>query len=187
MVRGEPVGAVLDANVLYSAFVRDVLLRLAAAGLFRPYWTERIHDEWIRSLLVHRPDLSPAKLARTRAGMDAFFPDALVVGYEALEVQFSGVSPEDRHVAAAALKAGAGQIVTQNLRDFPASALRPHGIVACDADEFIRMPATTAAAAAHAALDEHRLALHRPALTPDEYRAPFVRNGLSRSAAFLWP
>ena len=119
--------------------------------------------------------------------MDAFFPGALVTAYEPLEARFSGVAPEDRHVAAAALKAEAGQIVTHNLRDFPPSALSPHYLVASSPDEFVRMLVTADAATARSALEEHRRALQRPALTLDEYKAAFVRNGLSRSAALLWP
>lgn len=187
MVGGTPVRAVLDANVLYSAFLRDVLLRLAGAGLFLPYWSERIHEEWIRNLLAHRPDLSPEKLARTRAGMDTFFPGALVAGHEPLEARFSGVAAEDRHVSAAALKAQAGWIVTQNVRDFPPSALLPHGLAATTPDEFILMLLAMDRAAVHAALEEHRRGLSRPSLDPDEYRAAFLRNGLSRAAPLLWP
>jgi predicted nucleic acid-binding protein len=187
MAGGEAIRAVLDANVLYSAFLRDVLLRLAAADLFRPYWSDRIHDEWIRNLLAHRTDLSPEKLARTRAGMDAFFSGALVSGHEALEARFGGVAPEDRHVAAAALQAGAAQIVTQNVRDFPPSALSPHGLAVSDPDEFVLMLLAADFDAVSAALEEHRLGLSRPSLTPDEYRAAFLRNGLVRSAALLWP
>ncbi|MBX9683027.1 MAG: hypothetical protein K2X41_04485 [Hyphomicrobium sp.] len=44
------VAAFLDANVLYPATLRSVLMELALAGAFRPLWTERVHDEWTRSL-----------------------------------------------------------------------------------------------------------------------------------------
>lgn len=136
---GERAGAVLDANVLYAALIRDVLLRLAAADLFRPYWSERIHDEWTRNLLAHRRDLSPARIARTRATMDAHFPSALVAGHDAGEEAFGEVAREDQHVAATAQAAGAGYIVTQKVRDFPADALRPHVISAVTADDFVRL------------------------------------------------
>lgn len=139
MAGGETVRAILDANVLYSAFLRDVLLRLAAADLYRPCWSARIHDEWMRNLLAHRPDLSPARVARTRDRMDAAFPDARVTGHEGLDARFPDVAPGDRHVAAAALGAGANYIVTRNLRDFPPAALGSHGIAAVDPDAFIQM------------------------------------------------
>ena len=46
--------AVFDACVLYPAPIRDLLLRLAATGLFRARWSERIHDEWIQAVLRNR-------------------------------------------------------------------------------------------------------------------------------------
>lgn len=92
MPEGRLIRAVLDANVIYPAFLRDVLLRLAASDLYLPHWTARIHDEWIRNVVQDRPDLSPARFQRTRANMDAHFPGALVVGFEAREEQVSGVA-----------------------------------------------------------------------------------------------
>jgi hypothetical protein len=184
---GEPTGAVLDANVLYSAFLRDVLLRLAAAGLFLPYWTERIHDEWIRNLLAKRPDISSAVLAGTRAGMDRFFPGALVLGFEPFEARLAGVHPGDRHVAAAALKARAQRIITHNLKHFPADALQPHGLVSESPDDFVTRLVKADPATAGAAIVAHRTGLKRPAYTEAEYAAAFRRAGLEKSASLLWP
>lgn len=58
--------AVYDANVLFPAPLRDLLMHLALAGLYRARWTDRIHDEWIRNLLAKRPELSRERLERTR-------------------------------------------------------------------------------------------------------------------------
>jgi hypothetical protein len=49
--------AVLDANVLYPAPIRNYLLHLAERNLYAPKWTDKIHDEWIRSLCLHRKDI----------------------------------------------------------------------------------------------------------------------------------
>ena len=46
--------ALLDANVLYSAGLRDFLLCLADQYLFMPLW----NAEWISSVLADRPDLN---------------------------------------------------------------------------------------------------------------------------------
>jgi predicted nucleic acid-binding protein len=186
MDREETIRAVLDANVLYSAFLRDVLLRLAAENLFSPYWSNHIHEEWTRNLLRHRADLSPAALARTRASMDAHFPGALVTGQEVLEGSFDGVAPEDRHVAATALLAGAKYIITHNLRDFPARALLPHGIQATNPDAFVARLVASDSVSVHSVLELHRRSLARPALMREQYRNTFVRNGLTRSASLLW-
>lgn len=59
--------ALLDANVLYSAGLRDFLLRLADQYLYAPLWSADIHAEWIRSVLADRPDLTADVLERTRA------------------------------------------------------------------------------------------------------------------------
>jgi hypothetical protein len=93
---------VYDANVLYPAFLRDVLLRISVAELVDVRWTERIHDEWMRSLLENRPDLTSAQVMRTRENMDRAFPRALVTGYETLIDHVVLPDAEDRHVVAAA-------------------------------------------------------------------------------------
>ena len=49
--------AVLDANVLYPALLRDVLLILADADLYSAKWSAHIRDEWTRSLLRDRPGM----------------------------------------------------------------------------------------------------------------------------------
>ena len=73
---------VYDACVLYPAPLRDLLIRIAHRGVVRARWSERILDEWVRNLLANRPDLSAAKLARTRDLMAKAVPDCLVTGYE---------------------------------------------------------------------------------------------------------
>ncbi len=61
------------------------------------------------------------------------FPEALVEDYELL-VPAMPNHEKDRHVAAAALKAGAQVIVTHNLRDFGSL---PDGIEAQAPDDFL--------------------------------------------------
>lgn len=114
--------AVYDACVLYPAPLRDLLLHLALTDLYRARWSERIHDEWMRSVLASRPDLSAEKLARTRSLMDSAVPDCLVTGFEGLIEHVSLPDPDDRHVLAAAIRCQAGVIVTYNTRDFRRSA-----------------------------------------------------------------
>ena len=74
--------AFYDANVLYPAELRNLLMHLAMTGLFRAKWSNGVHEEWITALRRNRPDLSREKLERTRMLMDKHAPDALVTGYE---------------------------------------------------------------------------------------------------------
>ena len=76
--------ALLDANVLYPASIRDILVQLANDDLFQAKWTADIHREWIEALLRNEPDLQRHKLEGTRELMDSKTRDALVTGYESL-------------------------------------------------------------------------------------------------------
>jgi hypothetical protein len=46
-----PSTAIIDACVLYSAPLRDLIVRLAQASLIQARWTDEIHDEWMRNVL----------------------------------------------------------------------------------------------------------------------------------------
>jgi predicted nucleic acid-binding protein len=131
------ISAVYDACVLYPAALRDFLLRLAYAGLVSPFWSEEIHDEWTRSLLRNRSDLSQEKLERTRRKMDTQFPNGLVQGYETIISTLTLPDQNDRHVLAVAIHAKVECIVTFNLNDFPKAVLQPYGIEAVSPDEFV--------------------------------------------------
>ncbi len=56
-----PPTAIIDAGVLYSAPLRDLIVRLAQASLIHARWTDEIHDEWMRNVLK-----SNSKLSRER-------------------------------------------------------------------------------------------------------------------------
>lgn len=111
-----PFRVVLDANVLYPFTVRDTLLRAAAEGLFQPYWSEQILDEVERNL-VGKGTISLEQAKRLRRAMTGVFPESMVTGHEHLVAAMQN-HHGDRHVAAAALRAGAQVIVTCNLKDF---------------------------------------------------------------------
>jgi predicted nucleic acid-binding protein len=129
--------AILDACVLHSAPVRDLLLRLAVAGVFRARWTERILDECFESIRRVRPDLAPERLVRTRDLLNRAVPDCRVTGFERLVKGLSLPDPDDRHVLAAAIRARADVIVTFNLSDFPVGELSRFGVEARHPDEFV--------------------------------------------------
>lgn len=129
--------ALYDACVLYPMTIRDLLMQLTTTSLFRARWTREIQDEWVRNLLRNRPELDQEKLARTQALMNAAVRDCLVEDYQPLIESISLPDPDDRHVVAAAIKAGADVIVTYNVKDFPAASLALHGIEAQHPDEFL--------------------------------------------------
>jgi hypothetical protein len=70
--------------------------------------------------------------------MNSAFEDALIDD-DAIEPLIAAMQndPKDRHVLAAAVARGAGGIVTDNVKDFPAEACDPWGITITTADEFL--------------------------------------------------
>lgn len=128
--------AFLDSSVLFPVFISNLLLFLSKAELFEARWSPDVHREWIESRLRRFPDADRAALERKKARMDAEFPDALIDGYQSLINEFDLPDPNDRHVAAAADRAGANVIVTENIDDFPSEKLS-RGMFAQTADDFI--------------------------------------------------
>lgn len=178
--------ALLDANVLYPAGLRDFLLRLADQYLYQPLWSVAIHEEWIANLLADRPDLTVDRLERTRTIMDGHFPEAVVSGYEALIPELDLPDVRDRHVLAAAMHGRASLIVTFNLRDFPADRLAPHGVEAQHPDDFIGGLLESQPEAVLAAVRGHRAALRNPPRSSMEHLVALERLGLAQTASVLW-
>jgi hypothetical protein len=68
--------------------------------------------------------------------LEAAFPEALVEGFDSI-IPVMQNQEKDRHVLAAAVKAGAQTIVTFNLKHFPEGVLERLGIEAQPPDEFL--------------------------------------------------
>lgn len=160
-------------------------MHLAVTDLFRAKWTEAIHDEWIRNLLARRPDLKPEQLQRTRMLMNAHVRDCLVTDYESEIENLSLPDPNDRHVLAAAIRAGADLILTANLKHFPEEALSPHGIKALHPDEFLASQLDVAPNLFYLAVRRHRASLKHPPKTAEEYLLTIEAQGLPQTAAKL--
>jgi len=178
--------ALYDACVLYPAPLRDLLMHLAMTDLFRARWTDQIHDEWIRSVLANRPDLKRDQLERTRRLMNSHVLDCLVTGYENLIDGLALPDPNDRHVLAAAIHAGADVIVTFNLDDFPKRILDPLGIEPQHPDIFVARLLDLDGPAVCAAARRQRQSLRNPPKTIDEFFEILAQQRLPQFAAKLW-
>lgn len=104
----------LDANVLVPNRPRDVLLALADAGLFAPYWSSDVLTEMVRHLPESMDDASREAVVRH---MNAAFPEALT----SVPVNFRGVLSEsinekDQHIIDAAFLSKAELVVTADRR-----------------------------------------------------------------------
>jgi predicted nucleic acid-binding protein len=170
--------ALLDANVLYPAPLRDLFLQLALTGLFKARWSADIHREWIEALVRNQPERDRAALERTRDLMDTAARDSLVTGYEALIGTLSLPDPDDQHVLAAAIIGRCDVIVTQNLKHFPPTALEPFDIEVRHPDEFLCDQLSLAPGVVCGAVHKVRARLLKPPYSVEEYLATLRRQGL---------
>jgi hypothetical protein len=177
--------ALYDACVLYPAPLRDLLMQFALTDRFRAKWTDAIHAEWISAVLRERPDLTRPQLERTRDLMNRHVRDCIIEGYEVLIPSVALPDPNDRHVLAAAIHGQVDIIITFNLKHFPASVLKPHGIKAQHPDEFLKglwesFPTDVCDSARKA-----RGRLKNPPKSIDEYLAILAQQKLPETVAFL--
>lgn len=175
-----PQVAIYDACVLYPFHLRNLLIQCAVDRLVEARWTDEIHDEWIRNLIANTPELSEERLTKTRNLMNAVVPGAIVSGYENLIPGIALPDPDDRHVVAAAVRAGASQIVTWNVRDFPSKELSKHGLARKTPDQFLidlysQWPEAVLAVTANA-----RRNLRKTGLSAAEFIVSLKRQKLTR-------
>lgn len=177
--------AVYDANILFSATLRDLLMNLAIVQAVHARWSDEIHEEWIQSVLRHRSHARRDALERTRRAMDEAVDDGLVADYGDLIPTLQLPDSNDRHVLAVAIRAKAKYIVTFNLSDFPASTLDRYGVIALEPDAFIERLIETKRELVLDAAQRHRTGLKRPPKSVDEYLASLEKQKLPKTVAFL--
>lgn len=176
---------VYDANVLYPNALRDILIRVAQQGVFRARWTEQILDEAFRNIKKNRPDIDPTKLDRTRALMCSAVEDCLVSDYEDLIGGLTLPDLDDRHVLAAAIKAGAQVIVTDNRKHFPQGEVGKYDIAIQGADDFLCDVIDLDGARVHQAVTLAAGTLKNPPRTVDDVLDSLARSGAPTAAALL--
>ena len=177
----------LDANVLYSALIRDVLLQLAVSGQFAARWTIDIQREWVESVLRRNPGLERARLERTSSEMESAIEGCLVTDYEPLIPELTLPDPDDRHVLAAAIVGRCDFISTFNLGDFPKDVLAGHGVAAIHPDDLLCELLEGSSGLVCEALRKVRARLKSPPLTPEEFIDGFEKRGLRKTASKLKP
>ena len=122
--------AVLDANVLYPQWLRDVMLSLAAMGYYEPRWSNQIIEEMRRNVLANHPGIDPQRFDDTTiSALHVAFPDAWADPPDVLIATMDNTT-DDRHVLATAIAAEAHLVVTSNVNDFASPRYVTSGQVA---------------------------------------------------------
>lgn len=125
-----------DANVLFPASLRDILIYLALADVIELHWSSAVLDEMAEALV--RTNRATTAGARSLvAAMMSALPEAEAVP-RALPTSVNLPDPDDAHVLGAALAAECAVLLTFNLADFPPSQLAHCGpIQAIDPDCYL--------------------------------------------------
>ncbi len=173
---------VLDACVLVPVSLADTLLRIAECDVYRPVWSDRILAEVRRAILTVHPDLDAGRVDARLHAMNAAFEDACVRGWQPLMDGLTLPDPDDRHVVAAALRARAEAIVTQNVADFPLDVLGPLGLHVLTPDDFLLDTLDLAPTVVRRVLTEQASDARRPPLALADVLSSLERAGVPRFA-----
>ena len=112
---------------------------------------------------------------------------SMVEGHETLIDGLELPDPDDRHVLAAAIHAGADAIVTFNLRDFPADVVDRYNLEVLHPDDFIQFQYDFNNAAVIIAAQRCRGRLKKPPKTAVEYLDTLAQQRLPKTVALLSP
>ncbi|HRQ90662.1 MAG TPA: PIN domain-containing protein [Bacteroidia bacterium] len=169
--------AVLDACVLANHGVCDLLLRLAERPrLYTPVWSPDILEETVRTQIT-KLKWPPELADHWRSEVMRYFPESLVDDASCLEPVLTN-DVKDRHVLAAAIRAGALTIVTFNLCDFSSPSLEPWSIRAVHPADYLITLHTIAPDVVVAKLMEmvRDRQTKDPGLTPQVYLSKLARS-----------
>ena len=176
----------LDANVLYSACSRDLLIEASLRGLCHCRWTDQVLSEVRVALHRKRPDLRPQQLDWLFTLLALACPEAQArLRPEVSLRSLSLIDAADGHVIQGAYAARADAIITFNLRHFPRRDLGPLGLKAMTPDQWLLAKAQADPVGVRELVERCRLRLARPPLSKPDHIKALRRSGLTRLAAFL--
>lgn len=191
------IPVVADADTLFSATTRGLLIHLDYQGLIRLHWSPLILAEMSRALVDtgRKPDAESAH--RHEQLMRAALPQAEILTRQ-VQAQFASVasamrSAKDTHVAACAAAILVGDfypgtqvvnLVTKNIRDFGVRKLEALGIKVQRPDAFLLAQLQQDPASIASAFASLRATL-RSAPEPDRLLERLAADGQSLTAAAL--
>lgn len=139
MSRAGPPRAVLDADIIYSRVLHDLMGRVAGRlELLELVWSRELLAE-AKQALVQRKGLAEDAAQRWIEHIPRNFPDGRIELDEASStIDFGSLTtdPEDIHVCALAVASGANYLFTHD-RGYLQDGLLHHGVEVLTPDEFL--------------------------------------------------
>lgn len=182
--------ALIDACSLVSVLRRNTLLSLAEAEFYRVRWSDKILLETQRAIskILDKKGYQDhsERAEKSVCDMQSAFTEAMVDNYEHLYGSLPDLpDPNDAHVIAAAIKAKADVIVTENIRDFPDQLVSDFGLEIITADAFITDTMTLHMPSAISAIRCMRMRFQNPQITPELLITKYEDSGLMLTAEIL--
>lgn len=176
----------LDANVLYSACSRDLLIEASLVVLCHCRWSVSVLSEVRIALHRKRPDLRPPQLDRLFELLALACPNALTQLRPEVSLGLLPlIDPADGHVIQGAYTSRSDFIITFNLRHFPRRHLSPIGLKAMTPDQWLLAKAKADPVGMSALVERCRLRLTRPPISKSDHLNALRRSGLTQFADFL--
>lgn len=141
------------------------------------YDADVLYPNTLRDLLI--------RIAQARLVQAKWTHQILDEVFDNLRQNRPDLNPDDRHVLAAASKARAQVIVTNNLKDFPADRLAQWDIEPKSPDEYVSDQVDLDAKVVWGCVQQIADAWRNPPATPDDVLLSLERCGLVRSIAEL--
>jgi predicted nucleic acid-binding protein len=127
---------VLDTCVLFPTVVRNILLKLALSGEFKPVWSKNIMEEWMWS--SKKNGLISTESARVEIIQTKLrFPNAMWNLEDTSTEEYWLPDIDDIHVLALAIKSKSKGIITFNKKDFPNTIIGKYDLFSVTPDQFI--------------------------------------------------
>jgi PIN domain len=191
------IPVVADADTLFGATTRGLLIHLDYCGLIRLHWSALILDELSRALVDTGRKIDAQAARRHEQLMRASLPHA-EIAVDVVDAQIEAVahavrSKKDAHVAACAHAIVSGQhyprvkivnLVTKNIRDFGVRKLAELGVEVSRPDDFLLALLDRDAAGVAAAFAALRATL-RSAPTPEALLERLAADGQVPTAAAM--
>lgn len=166
---------IVDANVLFSAPKRDLIVSLSRAGLLRPFWTDIIISETRAALEKRFLQMNKGILRSRREAsravnvLERHNPKSKLIGdFSSPPDDMNLPDPKDNHVLYAAVECDVDYIVTENIQDFPKADLESFAIETITADQLISETIEEFPVTAFGSINKLQKRMQNPPLALDE-------------------
>ncbi len=167
----------VDANVVYQSFLRDVMLRVFQKIAIKPRFTNKIHEEWMKNV-EEKQEIPWENLEKTMNKINDSFSDSIIDGYEYLEEQLMEINPKDRHLLAAAIHGNCDYIISLDASFRKEVEQSTYEIETITPNEFLLQELQFNEDKILLVIQEHRKILKRPEISEEEYRKHLKMAGL---------